>query len=73
MRPLDGGELKFARRFGETEDEALDALREAIEVNIGAVTKPPTPLGEPSIIPATEADLTILRAREGMKRFASLV
>jgi hypothetical protein len=73
VRPLDGSEVKLARRFGETEDEALDALREAIEVHIKTVSKPSAPLGEPVFTPASEADQTILSAREGMKAFAALV
>jgi len=73
VRPLDGGAPKLARRFGETEAEALDALREAIETHIRTVTKPSAPLGEPMLTPASEADQVIIGAREGMKQFAALV
>lgn len=73
VRPLDGSEVKLARRFGETEDEALNALREAIETHIRTVSKPSAPLGEPVFTPASEADHAILNAREGMKAFAALI
>ncbi|WP_405372315.1 MULTISPECIES: type II toxin-antitoxin system HicB family antitoxin [unclassified Microbacterium] len=73
VRPLDGGAVKLARRFGETEDDALDALREAIETHIRTVEKPSAPLGEPVPTPASAADQTIINAREGMRRFAALI
>ena len=73
VRPLDGGEVRLARRFGDSEAEALDALREAIEEHVKTVSKPSAPLGEPTLTPVTEADFVILGAREGMKQFAALV
>lgn len=44
VRPADGGKVQLVRRFGATKDEALDALRTAIEERIGETTEQPTAL-----------------------------
>lgn len=62
VRPTDGGEVQLVRRFGASRDEALDALRAAIEKRIGAVIEQPVP---------TTADQQILLARFAFAHFSN--
>lgn len=73
LRPLDGGPVQLVRMFGSTEQEALDALRNAIAERIGTVTEPSTPFGEPVTERASDADRLIISAREGMRAFTAQV
>lgn len=63
VRPRDGGDVQVVRRFGVTENEALDALRAAIIERIGAVS------GDTVV---SVADRRILLARYGFAGFINL-
>lgn len=62
VRPSDGSSVQLVRRFGATEEEALEVLKAAVQERIGAVTEQPVP---------TTADQQILLARFAFAHFSN--